>query len=116
MGKRHIAETERTEIEAAFILDHMQLHILAEAFFFQLHADQARREGRGIQRHAKIGGQIGDGADMIFMPMGQDDAEQVVAPILDEAQVRQDQFHAGIIGIGKGQAEVDHDPLALAAV
>jgi len=48
--------------------------------------------------------------------MGQDDAQQVILPILDEAQVRQHQFHAGIGGIGKGQAQVDHHPFALATI
>ena len=53
---------------------------------------------------------------MVLMAVGEDDAEQVVALLLDEVEVGQDQLDAGIVGIGEGQAEIDHQPFALAAV
>ena len=116
MGERDVTEAERAEIEAGFIRDDMQLDLLGEAFFLQLQADKAGREGRGIERHAQISGKIRDGADMILMPVRQDDAQQVVAPLLDEAEIGQHQFDAGIGRVAESHAEVDHDPLALAAV
>ncbi len=53
---------------------------------------------------------------MVLMAVGQDDAEQIVAPLLDEGEIGQDQLDARIFGIGEGQAEIDHHPFALAAV
>ena len=53
---------------------------------------------------------------MIFMTVGQDDPDQFVAPLLDEFQFGQDQVDPGIVGVGKGQAEVDHQPFTLGAV
>jgi hypothetical protein len=53
---------------------------------------------------------------MILMAVSDDDAEQVLAPLLDEAQIRENQIDAGISGIGEGHAEIHHDPLAVAAV
>ena len=53
---------------------------------------------------------------MVLMAVGEDDAEQIVASLLDEGEIGQDQLDARIIGIGEGQAEIDHHPFALAAV
>ena len=53
---------------------------------------------------------------MVLMAVGEDDAEQIGAMLLDEGEIGQDQLDARIIGIGEGQAEIDHHPFALAAV
>jgi hypothetical protein len=53
---------------------------------------------------------------MVLMPVRQDDAEQVLAALLDEFQIGQDQLDAGIGRIGEGHAEIDHQPFAAAAV
>ena len=53
---------------------------------------------------------------MILMAVREDDPGQPFLLILDELEIREDQFNAGIAGIGEGQAEIDHDPLAAAAV
>ena len=74
--------------------------------------DQVGGERRRIERHAEIGGEIGHRADMVLMRVGQDDAEQVVAPFLDEVEIGEDQVDAGIVGRREGHAEIDHQPLA----
>ena len=53
---------------------------------------------------------------MVLMAVRQDDAEQVLPPLLDEGEIGQDQVDAGILMIGEGHAEIDHQPFALAAV
>src|SRR5205814_529436 len=50
------------------------------------------------------------------MAMGEHDPGKPLLLILDELEVGQDQLNAGLAGVGKGQAKVDHDPLAAAAV
>src|SRR3546814_4755112 len=65
----------------------MDLDLPLHPLFGELVRDQPRGEAIGIERHAKLGGEIGDGTDMILVPMGQHDAEQILAPILDELEV-----------------------------
>src|SRR3546814_6207032 len=53
---------------------------------------------------------------MVFMAVGEDDAEQVRLALLDEGDVGQDELDPGIGGIGEGEAEIDHHPFALGAI
>jgi hypothetical protein len=78
--------------------------------------DQPGGELCRVKRHPKIGGEIGDRADMILMAMGQHDAEQIVGAFLDESSDRAGSARPRIAGIGKGQAEIDHHPFALGAI
>ena len=87
--------------DLAFI-EERKADLLGQPLFLQLSVDQAGRERRRVERHAEVGGEIGDGADMVLMAVGEDDAEQVVAILLDEGEVGQDQLDAGIIGVGEG--------------
>ena len=116
MGERDVAEAERAEPELAADLDDVDLDLLGQPLLLELAGDQAGGEGRRVERNAEIGGEIGDGADMVLMAVGQDDAEQIVAILLDEGQVGEDQLDPGIGRVGEGHAEIDHDPLAVAAV
>ncbi len=115
---RHLdeGEAERPELEIAAHRDHLELHAVGDALFLELAADQAHRERGRVDRHAEIFGEIRQRADVILMAVRDDDAEQVVDPVLDEGQIGQDHVDAGILRIGEGDAEIDHHPLALAAV
>ena len=53
---------------------------------------------------------------MILMAVRQDDPCEPLLLVLDELEVGEDKFNARIAGIGKGQPEVDHDPLAATTV
>ena len=112
----HIGAIERAEVHRAAILDNAQFDAVAQPMFGELMPHQTGGKRRRIERHAQIGGEIGHRADVILMPMGQDDAEQIVLLPLDKFQIGQDQFNAGIIWVGKGHAQIDHDPFAIAAV
>ncbi len=116
MRNRHETQAERPELERLASGDHVQRDACGIALLLQLAADEPGGERRGIQRHTQILGQIGQRADMILMSMGEHDAEQIVDPVLDEAQVRQDDIDPRIGRIGKGDAAIDHDPFALAAI
>ena len=114
------ADTEGADLRARDAalarLDHAQLDAMGVALFLQLAADQAGRERRRIQRHAQVFGEIGQCADVVFMPVRQDDTDEIVQAILDEGQVGQDDIDAGICGIGEGHAQIDHQPLAGVAI
>ena len=51
--------------------------------------------------------QVRDGADVVLVPVGEDDGLDVVEPVLDEAEVGQDQVDAGLLGLGEQHAAVD---------
>jgi ActR/RegA family two-component response regulator len=53
---------------------------------------------------------------MVFMPVGEDDAEQVLLAILYEFEIGHDDVDARIIMGTEGHAKVEHDPFAVAAI
>ena len=116
MRQRDEADPERPQLDAPAALDDVELHLSGEPLFLELAGDQAGGERRREQRRLQLLGEIGQRADMILVAVSQDDAGEPLLLILDELEVGQDQVDAGIVGIGEGQAEVDHDPLAAAAV
>ena len=116
VGQRFEGDLERIEVDAPIALDDVDLDLADQPLFLKFAGDQRGGERRGVERHFQIGGEIGNRTDMIFMSMGQDDPDQLLAPLLDELQFGQDQVDAGIVGVGKGQAEVDHQPFALGAI
>ncbi len=48
--------------------------------------------------------------------MGEDDADKVLHPLFDELEVGEDEVDARIVGVGEGQPQVGHQPLAAAAI
>ena len=53
---------------------------------------------------------------MVLVAVGEDNSEEVVAPLLDETEIRKDELDAGIEWIRKRHAEIDHDPFAATPV
>ncbi len=49
---------------------------------------------------------------MVFVRMGDDDADEVLLRLLDEADVGHDEIDAGQVVAGEGDAEIDHQPFA----
>ena len=52
---------------------------------------------------------------MILMGVGDDDADEVGALLLEIGDVGQDEIDAGQIGVGEGDAEIDREPGAVVA-
>ena len=112
MRQGHKAHRERVEVDAAGERDLVDLDLPRQSFRLELFLDQPGGEGRGVKRHLQFVGEIGNGADMILVTMGQDDADQFLLPLFDEFEIGKDQIDARIIGIRKGEAEIDHQPFA----
>src|SRR5690242_6610967 len=53
---------------------------------------------------------------MVFVTMGEDDAGEPLLLVLDELEIGKDQLDPRIVGPSEIEAEIDHDPLAAAAV
>src|SRR4029077_6261573 len=71
---------------------------------------------RGVDRRLEPRPEIGDGAQVVLMGVGQHDADQIVAPLLDESGVRHHHLDAGHRIVGEADAEIDHQPFAGVAV
>ncbi|KAG5730141.1 hypothetical protein E4T56_gene17636, partial [Termitomyces sp. T112] len=98
------------------MVDDIQFDIAINARFRQFGRHQFGREGRGIKRNIQISREIRHRPDVILMRMGQHDADQILAPLLDKGQIGKDQFAARIFIPGKGHAQINHQPLAMRAV
>jgi hypothetical protein len=114
--ERDVGDLERAQGDAALVLDDDQLDLVEQPGLRQLVADEVGGERRRVERHAEIRGEVGHRADVVLVRVGEDDAEQAVEPLLNELEVGEHQVDAGVVGIGEPHAEVDHQPLAIAAV
>ena len=94
----------------------LSLHPAREPLFLELSGDQPGGERSGEQRRFEIVGKIGQRADMVLVPVGQDNPREPLLLVLDELQIGQDEIDPRIIGVGESQPEIDHDPLAAATV
>src|SRR4029078_2524818 len=116
MRERDEADLEGAELDGPATLDNVELDLPGEPFLLKLAGDQARGERRRVERDLQLLGEIGQRADIVLVPVGTDYPREVLLLVLDELEVWQYQVDAGISGVGEGQAEVDHDPLAAATV
>ena len=82
----------------------VELDLAGQPFLLQLAGDQPGGERGRVERHLQVGGDVGQRADMVLMPVGQDDPDQILHPLLDEFEVGQDEVDARIFVVGEGQA------------
>ncbi len=116
MGKRQVADRERAEIEGIEMVDHPEVDLAGDSRLLQLGAHQPGGEWRRVERHAQFLREIRDGPDVILMRVRQHHAEQVLRLILDELQIGENQVDAGIFVAAEGHAQIDHQPLVVAAI
>ena len=115
--QRQVADAERPDLHVVVAFAHdVQGHLVLQACFLQLAADQFGGEGRGVQRHTEVGREVRHRADMIFVRVGQHDAEQVLGAFLDKFEIGENQFDSRIFVGTEGHAQIYHQPLAVAAV
>ena len=116
MGERDIADAEGAERETVEMIDDVEFDLVGNSRLIELVLHQSRGERRRIERHAEVGGEIGHCADVVLMGMGQHHADQILAPLLDEFEIGEDQIDPGIFVAAEGHAEIDHQPFAVAAI
>ena len=96
-----------------FVLAHHAGDGLAQAVLLELRLHQ--RQG---QRRAEDGDvlaaleQVGHRADVVFVTVGEDQADDVVHPVVEVAEVRQDEVDAGLLLFGEEDTAVDDEQLA----
>ena len=71
------------------------------------------RERGGEDRPVEAGPQVKDGAVMVLVAVGEDQAEDVVGVLLEKGGIGHDQLDTGLVRAAKGDPAIDHDPLAI---
>ena len=69
------------------MVDDVQFDLVAVACFFKLLVDQLRRKRCRIERNAQFLGEIGHRTYVIFVGVGEDDTQQVLAPLLNKIEI-----------------------------
>ena len=67
-----------------------EANLIGDARLFQLFRYQLCSERRGIKGYSKVGCEIGNGADMVLMPMGDDNAPNQIEMIHQVVEIRDD--------------------------
>ena len=84
-----------------------------DAVLLELGLDQ--REGQRGADERDVGleaQQVRHRADVVLVPVGEDDGLDVVEPVLEVGEVGQDQVDAGLVVVGEEHAAVDDEQLA----
>ena len=102
-------DAERANRDALPRLDGLQPIAGIDAVLFELGLDEGECHRRAVDRSVEQLEDVRDGADVIFVPVGQNQRLDVVAPRFDEAHVRDDQIHAELVGLGEHDTGVDED-------
>ena len=85
----------------------------ADPVLLELGLDQREGQRRADEREVGLEAQqVGHGADVVLVAVGEDHRLHVVEPVLDVVEVRQDQVDAGVVVVGEQHAAVDDEQLA----
>ena len=96
----------------AVALRHLE-GVRADAVLLELGLDEGEGQLGADQRDVRLLAQeVGDGADVVLVAVGEDDALDVVEAVPDGREVRQDQVDAGLLLLGEEHAAVDDQQAA----
>ncbi len=88
------------------------LGLAGQSVLFQLQLDQARGQAGAEDGHVDLAQHIGDGADVVFVAVGDEQAPDAVGIFHQIGHVGNDHVHAVHIVAGEGHAAVHHDDVA----
>ncbi len=114
MGQGHHLQIERPDVETSAQRDFAKLHLgFVDAVLAQFSPQYRERERRAVDGAAEAVPEVGHGADMVLVGMGEHQAGQTVAALLDELRVGQDDVDPRRGAVVEGDAHVDHQPAAV---
>ena len=106
-------EVERPHLRLLAVGDD-ELDGVAQAVLLELLAQQRQREPGADERDVRaLLEQVGHGADVVLVPVGEDQADHVVQPVGDRPEAGQDQVDAGVVVLGEEDAAVHDQQLAV---
>ena len=91
-------------------LEHLQRRV-AELVLLELRAHQPHGQRAAVdhRRHAELAQHVGQGADVVLVPMGEHDRLDVVRALAQVGEVRQHEVDAEHLGGREHEAGVDDD-------
>src|SRR5262245_23216191 len=110
-----VLDVERSDLKPLTGRDLVQLDLGRTRFGEPAGLEKAEREAGRVDRRTQARPHLDERADMILMGVGNEDSEQVLPLLLDEAKIGIDQIDAGeMLLAAKSHAAIDEDPLSLA--
>ena len=100
---------EGANIDDVAGLDDVELGAVEEAVFLQLHLDEAAGELEAEDGDFDIAEEEGDGANVVLVPVGEEDGLEAIDVVEDVGEVRDDEVDAGVFGIREEEADIDGD-------
>jgi hypothetical protein len=111
----HELQPERPQLDGRPVrVDLAQLRGAQEPVLVELRLDQPERQARRQDLgRAHLTHQVREPADVVLVPVREDDGEDVVAPLAEVRVVRQDEVDAQVLVAREREAGVDDDDRAL---
>ena len=91
----------------------IQLALVQDAVLFELAADQPNGEGGAVHRGLDLLEQEGQGADVVLVPVGEENAPDLAGIFLQIGEIGDNEIHAGQVVIREGGAAVHDDDILL---
>ena len=102
-------EGERSQGQRLGARDLVERHLALQPVLTQLGVHQAECQLSAVDRGVHFLQQIGQGAHVVLVPVGEDDAEHPLLVLHEVRVVGQDEVDAQHVVIGEHQAGVDHE-------
>jgi hypothetical protein len=115
VGHADRLDRERPQREPPSRQDLDQLGVVQQVVLVQLALHQGQGELRAIHRHVQLGEDPGQSADVVLVPVRQDDAAHLLAVLGQVADVGHHDVNAQQFFFRKHEAGVDDDDLVLPA-
>ena len=116
MGDGDEAQVEFANGERATGRDRVDGHLLEQLRLPQLAPQHGGGKRRGIDRAAQLRPQVGHGAQMVLMRMGDDQTDQILAAFGDEDRIRQQDLGLRRVVAAEADATVHRQPAIALAV
>ena len=107
-------DVESPDFESGIWFDHVQPSVLQPAVLSQLDADEPVRQPGSVHRDVELGENVGQGADMVLVTVGDQDRPHPVAVLPQVGDVRDYEVDPGHTFLGKQDPRVDDDDVATA--
>ena len=106
-------QVERAEADPVALADHV-VHGLLEPVLAQLAVEQGQGQLGADQRDVPaLAQEVRHGADVVLVAVGEDQGLDLVEPVPDRLEVREDQVDAGMVVLGEQHAAVDDEQAAV---
>jgi hypothetical protein len=117
MRHRNELDIERPEIDPPSRRHHRHRNFRRIPFGIALGLKQRSAELRRVDRAFQLRPEIDDGAEMIFVGVGQDQADEVLPFFFQKADIGHDEIDARqMLLVAEGYAEINRKPAALVSV